>query len=185
MNLLFLFFIFITGFLTKSGDIIGDKKKDGKRQKFFSYVLGFLYGIFIAYIIYLLPILSPLAFGVIIAILITKKIDNSTHVIALASFILFLIYFGFPQTNFSLILIFLMAALIDEIGNDLVDKGKLKFKNMKTFLNIFFSYRCTLEITSFFISMFLNEWAFFFSLLSFDLGYLSTERVLKKFINIK
>ncbi|MEM2954926.1 MAG: hypothetical protein QW625_03200, partial [Candidatus Nanoarchaeia archaeon] len=74
-----------------------------------------------------------------------------------------------------------IAALVDEIGNDLVDEGKLKGWRL---LKIIFSYRGFLEIVTFLVSLLLSEWIFFLSLLAFDLGYLSTKKILKK-CNIK
>jgi hypothetical protein len=174
MELIVIFYVFLTGMLTKFADIIAD---DGLEIKWvFSYATGIVYGILIAYIISTHPLLAPMAMAAVLAVLLTKKIDMRPHNIGIASMFFFLALWGFPSINISMMAAFLIAGVIDELGNDRADQGKLKGSAKKIF-----EHRLIFDITAFFVSYLTGEWIIFFSSLSFEAGYETTEMIGKKF----
>jgi len=175
---MFTFFIlFISGFLIKIGDSIED---DGlKIRKEFAYIIGFLSGFLLAYIISSYHVLATLGISVVIAILLAKKIDCRTHSIVVASLFFFLAFFGFPKIDIFLTAFFVIVAILDEILNDL-----LKIKNIKRPLRIFFKYRLLLETSAFFVSVLIGEWLFFAGILTFDIGYWLATKFSEKFTRV-
>jgi hypothetical protein len=174
MDFLILLPVFLTGVLTKLADLIAD---DGlEMRRVFSYAIGVVYGILIAYILATHPLLAPIGLAAVLAVLLTKKIDMKPHNIGIASMFLFLGIWGFPKIDVVMISIFLASGLIDEIGNDKVDEGKMRGIPRKVF-----EYRLVFEITAFLVSLFTGEWIIFLGMLSFDVGYLLTKRSGQRF----
>jgi hypothetical protein len=167
-------YVFLTGVLTKLADLIAD---DGiEMRRIFSYSIGVIYGVLIAYILVVHPLLAPMALAAVLAVLMTKKIDQKPHNIGIAALFLFLGIWGLPKIDISLIAVFLTAGLIDEIGNDMADGGKIKGLVKKIF-----DYRLVFEMVAFAVSFLTGEWIIFFSMLSFDVGYLLTKRIGRRF----
>jgi hypothetical protein len=170
MDFLILIPVFIAGVLTKFADLIADEGLEIRRA--FSYLTGIVYGVMIAYIIATHPLLAPLGLAAVLAVLLTKKIDQRPHNIGIAAMFLFLGIWGFPKIDIVMISVFLAAGLVDEIGNDRADQGK-----MKGLLKKVFEYRLVFELTAFMVSLLTGEWIIFLGMLSFDVGYLLTKRV--------
>jgi len=170
MDFIILLLVFFTGVLTKFADLIADDGLEIRRV--FSYTIGVVYGVLIAYIIATHPMLAPMGLAAVLAVLLTKKIDRKPHNIGIASLFLFLGIWGFPKIDVILIGIFLAAGLVDEIGNDRADQGRVK-----GILKKVFEYRLIFELTAFMVSLLTGEWIIFLGMLSFDVGYLLTKRV--------
>ncbi len=178
MDLIILPVVFIIGILTKLADLIAD---DGIEIRWiFSYAIGVVYGILIAYILTTHPVLAPIGLAAVLAVLLTKKIDRKPHNIGIASTFLFLAVWGLPRIDILMTAVFLTAGLIDEIGNDRADSGRIKGSLKKLF-----DYRLVFELTAFSVSLVTGEWIIFLGILSFDIGYLLTKRIGKKFVKLK
>lgn len=177
MDLIFIFVFFI-GILTKLADLIAD---DGiEMRRIFSYSIGIIYGILIAYVLVTHPLLAPMALAAVLAVLMTKKIDRKPHNLGIASMFLFLGIWGLPKIDIFLAAVFLAAGIIDEIGNDMYDRGKIKGALRKIF-----EYRLVFELAAFSVSFATGEWMMFFGMLSFDIGYLLTKKIGMKFVKLK
>jgi hypothetical protein len=174
MDFIILIPVFVTGVLTKLADLIADDNLE--IRKAFSYLIGIVYGVAIAYIISTHPLLAPIGLAAVLAVLLTKKIDRKPHNIGIASMFLFLGIWGFPKIDIVMISIFLASGLIDEIGNDRVDEGR-----MRGIPRRIFEYRLVFEITAFLVSLLTGEWVIFLGMLSFDAGYLLTKRTGQRF----
>ncbi len=164
---------FLIGFFTKFTDLMVD---DGlKIANHLELFTGFIYGALISIIIAIYPLLAPLAIAIVISLIFTRKIDHPAHYTGIGTMILFSSIFGISPVNITYLVIFLVAGSIDEIANDLADKGKIKGR-----LNTFFSFRLTLEVTTFLVSLITNVWIMFFGLLSFDVSYNVTSKLGEK-----
>jgi hypothetical protein len=168
--------ILIIGILTKFADLMADENL--RVNKFWGYVFGLAYGILIAFVVITSPILATIGFAVVIATIVTKKIDHPFHYTGIATLLFLLSAFGFPKVDFILLILFLLAGMVDEIGNNLADKGKFK-----GFLSFFFKQHLTLEVVVFGVSAYTGFWILFFGILSFDIGYNLTEKLGSRFIS--
>ena len=159
---------FALGVLTKSADIGGKSR--------FSYLAGGVYGVLAAYILSNYPVLAPLGLSIVLAVLLTGKIDTRAHAFGIAFMLLFLGVWGFRGVDLILLVIFLLAGVADEIMNDLADSRRIKGK----FARIF-GKRVILEITAFFVSFLTNEWLMFLGMISYDTGYVIAGAVSGRF----
>ena len=170
----------LTGISTKLVDLIED---DGLRLfKFDKYIFAVIYGILLGYIISNYNLIAPLWIGAIFASILAKKIDTKAHVIGLISSLIFVAFFGLGKISILFLIIFLIAAFLDEILSDLAD-GKslfktqfLKFKVNKNIKKIF-ELRPLLEISALAVSFIIGDFSVFLAILLFDLGYNLTTRL--------
>ena len=165
--------IFSVGILAKLTDLIVDEGLDLKR---FGYFLGIVYGILIGYVLISNPILASLGLAITISVIVTRKIDHLQHALGIASMLVILGIFGMPSLDPILLVIFLIGGIVDEIMSDLADRNKLK-----GFLKTFFSYRLTLELLTFLVSLITGLWILFMGMILFDAGYILTERIGRRF----
>lgn len=166
--------MFATGFLTKFVDAIVD---DGlKVRKAFAYAAGIIYGVLIAYMITAYPLVAPLCIAIVLAVLITKKIDRRPHNIGIAVMFLSLALLGFPKVDPLLLAIFLISGALDEIGNDLPDKGRFKGTPRRIL-----RFRIITEMAALLVSLVTGYWIIFLAILSFDIGYLITKKMVERF----
>jgi hypothetical protein len=170
MDFIILIYVFAIGVLTKFADLIADDGIEVRRV--FSYAIGAVYGILIAYILVTHPFLAPMSLAAVLAVLMTKKIDRRPHNIGIAAMFLFLAIWGLPRIDIFLAAIFLAAGVADEIGNDMADSGKIKGHMKKIF-----EYRLVFEATAFCVSLATGEWIMFLGMLSFDTGYIMTNKI--------
>ncbi len=169
--------VFITGVLNRIADMIAD---DGLMlDKHAGYAIGILYGFLIACIITQFPVLAELGLAVILSVLITGKIDHPAHYLGIASFLFFLAVFGFGPLNIALLLVFVLGAALDEAGNQLSDKGKLKGMH-----GAFFRFRLTMEALTLAVSAYTGNIFYFLAMLAYDAGftYVFPRRVRRKLI---
>ncbi|MCK5023474.1 MAG: hypothetical protein KAS04_04850 [Candidatus Aenigmarchaeota archaeon] len=170
--------IFIIGFLTKFADLISD---DGlKVIKPLDYITGILYGVLIAYVIYAYPLYTQLALAVTVAVIVMGKIDSMPHNLGIAALIVSIAYFGIPAIDITLLALFLLAGISDEIANDIADKKKKKGLREKIF-----EKRLILEVTVFAVSFITGQWMLFIGMLTFDIGYHGTTKIGEKLIKAR
>ena len=82
-----LLWMFAIGVLTRIVDMAVD---DGmKLPEYLAYAGGVAYGILIAYVVANYPLLSPLCLGVVIAVMLTGKIDRKPHIAGIGAMVLF------------------------------------------------------------------------------------------------
>lgn len=171
MDLLILIIVFFIGILTKITDLIVDH--NFKLIKNIEYFFGFIYGILVAYIVTETnTLVASLWFGLVIGVIITKKIDHLAHIIGLVSFLFYLGLVGLPRLNIIYVFVFTFFTALDEILEEKI-KHKEKIINLlKKFLG--------LEIVSLIVSFISGVWMVFLSILFFDIGYMLTTKILKR-----
>ena len=149
----------ITGMLVELTDLVDEHNL--KLFKFSNYLFGLSYGILITITIILFPIIAPLWLGAVIANTIYGRVDSKGHYAAFLILIVALIIFWNFKINIWLLVIFIIAAIIDEIFDDFQDK-KRKFRlPIRPFLNI----------TALIVSIVLGNFIILFAILAFDIGY--------------
>ncbi len=163
--ILTLLFVFLAGMSTRLSDMVADGEL--RARKFYGYALGISYGTLTALVVALNPILGDVAIAVILSVLLTGKIDNRIHYLGIGAFAAFIALSGInPIGNVPILLAFIAAGVIDEIGNDYSDRRK---KN--DVIGIFFQKRMVMELTSFLVTLVTGEIVFFISLIIFEIGY--------------
>jgi len=165
---------FLIGIFTKLTDTVVD---DGlKIVKNIEYLFAAIYGSLIAYLLISYPVVRPLL-GAVIGLILTLKIDHKSHMLAIAIVIISLFFIDWLKVNYILLILFLIASVADEMLNDYFDR-----KKKKNLLTKILGYRLLLEITAFSASLILNQWVYFFAILSFDIGYILTTKITNKII---
>ncbi|MFW9802782.1 MAG: hypothetical protein ACFFFC_09035 [Candidatus Thorarchaeota archaeon] len=109
--------------------------------------------------------------AIVLGVLLSGKVNKPQFLVGFIMIGALLLLGGIPVisngfTLFALLLILLLAAIVDERGNDWADSGK------KQWISYFFYYRFTLKVAVVFLSII---WPSFFAaavgLWFFDLGY--------------
>jgi hypothetical protein len=156
---------FLTGILSRIADMVADEGL--KMNRFISLSLGIIYGFLIAFIIGRYPILSEMGLAIFLSVLLSGKIDHPVHYAGLVSFFMSTFFiFGFSYMNFLFFVVFMIGGAVDELGNALADRKKLK-----GIIGTFFSFRLTMEVLTLGLSVYTGEWIFFLAMLSFDSGF--------------
>ena len=159
--------IFLASFLVKAVDFIVDEKI---KVKYLDIILGVIYGFLIALVASGAQIFASLIFAVIIAVALTKKIDSISHMTWLMIFIVFIFILGMPKLDINMLIVFLVAAVADEITSDLSDNKKIKGIKAKIF-----KFRPFMDITAFTVSAITSQWILFLGTLSSEAGYKISE----------
>lgn len=182
--ILLLIISLLTGISTKLVDLIED---DGLRLfKLDKYIFAIAYGMLIGYIISNYNLIAPLWIGAIFASILAKKIDTKAHIIGLLSSLIFVVFFGLGEINILFLIIFLIAAFLDEILSDFAD-GRPILKNqflkkpdkikINKHLKKIFELRPLLEISALAVSFIIGDFSVFLAIFLFDLGYNLTTRL--------
>ena len=117
--------------------------------------------------------------------ILAKKIDTKAHVIGLISTLGFVTIFGLGRINILFLIIFLIAAFLDEILSALSEKSiksksilkKIIFKLIKNKIKInknirkILELRPLLEISALIISFIIRDFSLLLAILFFDIGY--------------
>ena len=125
---LLLIISFLTGISTKLVDLIEDNGL--KLFKLDKYIFAVIYGLLIGYVISNYNLVASLWIGTLFALILSKKIDTKAHVIGVLSAFVFVAFFGFGNINIIFLIIFLIAAFLDEVLSDFTDKQSIKNKSM-------------------------------------------------------
>lgn len=151
-----------------------------------SKLLAPFIGILMAYLIMIDNWNALILLSIVIAVAITRKIDNIAFTLGILSLIGTLLLFGnFLKINWSIFAVLLLSGIIDEIGNDLSDKNKLK-----GMFNHFFAYRFMMKVAVFILFIInILPLIYLIAFWVFDLAYTFVEvysfKILKKKINIQ
>ena len=159
-----LLMIFSAGILTRIADMIAD---DGLALgKISGYIIGALYGLIAGYVMVTEPAISELVIAVMLAVIITGKIDHPVHYTAVTSMIMTLVFFGLAPVNIILLCTFLLVGVFDEVMNGLSDR-----KMVKGIAGRFFGYRLSMEAAAFAVSVFTGQWIILFAIIAYDAGF--------------
>lgn len=170
---LVVFLFFILGAGIKFIDQTFDKKNSNDQK--LALAISIVCGLIIGTLISIDYFSSILLIGIIVGVILANKIDNIAFFIGLVFVVLISVLLNFYSNlhlNFVLIAVIAFASLIDEIGNDLADKGKLS-----GVINWFFVNRFVLKVTVL-VMFFLNLLPFVYLLafLAFDVAYYLMEK---------
>lgn len=154
---------------------------DAFDEKTFSKMLAFiitpLLSILGVYTMLIDPASATILLAVLCGVFLKGKIDNIAFI---AGFIIVLALMIIGQVEFMIFpLIFLgAAAVLDEIGNDLIDAKRDKLKNnlLNKFVIYFFGQRWIMKVSILFL-VFLSilPYYLFFAMILFDYAYLSVD----------
>lgn len=86
--------------------------------------------------------------AILIGNLIAFKVDGMHHILCLILFIIICLGFGIPNISVVILLICIVAALIDEIGHEIIPQ-----LTDDKYLNLFFEYRFVMKIIVFVLAI--------------------------------
>ena len=164
--------LLLAGFLVK----LSDELIDTIRRPRLAYLPGLAYGAIAAWAVLETPVLAPLAVGIVLAVILTKKIDHGAHAVAVIAFAVPLLA-RLGKMDWLLLAVFSLAAAADELGNPLADRGKIRGIAYK-----FFRYRMSLEAAAVAVSAATGSWEFVAAIALFDAGYIIAEKISGKAI---
>jgi hypothetical protein len=170
-----MYFFFIAFMVLGAGlKYIDDAFDEKVFNKKIAYVIAPLLGILWAYTMIIDAVAATILLAILLGVLLKGKIDNIAHIIGLVVIIGITVVVGVHFLLFPLIIL-AVAALLDEVGNDLVDKSSLLAggKWWQRILIGFFDQRwvAKVAILGFVVSSVL-PWFFFIAMLLFDGAYL-------------
>lgn len=142
----------VSGFLMK----LSDDEYDEKSNKLIAVIIGIVCGITIAFLASNNIDASYIFIGILIGTALSFKIDGIHHIATLLVFLLLYLIWGIFNPNGSILadlslitlLICIISAFIDEIGND----NKWIYSKSK-FLKFFFDYRFTMKLAILFLAI--------------------------------
>lgn len=168
-----LFLSFATGLITKTLDLAEDHGL--KINKSVKAVLSVLNGLIIAYIISVVNVLPGFWFGIVLGLILSRKIDAESHQISFAFLLIGLVFFGFPVMNPVIVILTSLICIAEEWVNDeFVDKNRVKGLFKK-----FLSARPLLEAASVILAFYYSNITIFLLLFTFDAGYLLSHKLFK------
>ena len=168
---------FFSGFFMK----LSDDEYDEKSNKAIAIVLGIVCGLFTAYACSIDLDAAYIFIAILIGNILAFKVDGIHHIATMASFIIAFLFLGlqsFTYLSIITIIICMIGAIIDEIGND-NDKIYSKSK----FLEYFFDYRFALKVVILLLVLIglLNIWSFIY-FLCFEIAYEIARVFFEKYI---
>ncbi|MDL2271363.1 hypothetical protein LJC03_06125, partial [Methanobrevibacter sp. OttesenSCG-928-I08] len=137
-------FYSLSGFFMK----YSDDEYDENSNKLKAVILGIICGLVTGFVSTINQDAACIFIAVLLANLIALKVDGIHHLATLITFVGILVLLGFPVISFFTLVICIIGAFIDEIGNDndkLYSKGK--------FFKYFFEYRFTLKVVIFILAI--------------------------------
>lgn len=174
-TLFFVVSFFLMGVLVKFIDDAFDEKTYSRKL---ALILAPITAIFWAFVMAFHPAAALLLTAITLGVLIKGKIDNIAFVMAVLC--IYVVYFFIGDWKFILdqfylvpLILITIAGVIDEIGNDFVDKNNLYKKGvLGKLVHWFFEYRFVMKIVVF-IFAFIGTYPmfFFFAFFLWDIGY--------------
>ncbi|MDR1819032.1 MAG: hypothetical protein LBR15_02135 [Methanobrevibacter sp.] len=134
----------LSGFLMK----LSDDEYDENNDKIISSLLGIFAGLICGFLASHDTNATYIFLGILIAALLSLKIDGIHHVVTLITFTTTYLFFGLINLNIFILAICVVSAFIDEIGND-----KEYIYKRSRFFKVFFDYRFTMKIAIFSLSV--------------------------------
>ena len=185
MIYLFLLYFGILGAGIKYIDAAYDEKTFNKK---IAVIIAPLLGLLWAYTMLINPVAATILLAVVVGVLFKGKIDNIAHFSGLAVIIAIIFIAGVKLLVIPLVFLSI-AALLDEFGNDFIDKKKNSVnmnKNSHKFVVSFFDQRWVLKVAILIIGLAgVIPLLFFLAMVSFDYAYLGVRWYSKTRQNIK
>ncbi len=165
---------FTSGALMKLTDDISEGVLNVNR--IIGVILGIAYGAVLALTIRMYTMIIPIYLAILISVIATGKIDSYEHGIATALIVinLILMEIRIKRTMLIPLIMFMISGVVDEVGNDLSDKGKIK-----GMLSLIFRYRLVLETTALLYSIISKDYTQWLFLIGLDLGYIISSFIVK------
>lgn len=157
---------FFSGFFMK----LSDDEYDEKSNKAIAILLGIVCGLFTAYACSIDLDAACIFIAILVGNILAFKVDGIHHIATMASFIIAFLFLGlqsFTYLSIITIIICMIGAIIDEIGND-----NEKIYSKSKFLEYFFDYRFALKVVILLLVLIglLNIWSFIY-FLCFEIAY--------------
>lgn len=157
---------FFSGFFMK----LSDDEYDEKSNKAIAILLGIVCGLFTAYACSIDLDAACIFIAILIGNILAFKVDGIHHIATMTSFIIAFLFLGlqsFTYLSIITIIICMIGAIIDEIGND-----NEKIYSKSKFLEYFFDYRFALKVVILLLVLIglLNIWSFIY-FLCFEIAY--------------
>jgi len=115
------FFLLIYPILGAGLKYVDDAFDEQTFSKKFAYVVAPIIGVLGAYAILINPISATILLAVVIGVLLKGKIDNRAHLFAFVTFFITFILLGIMQVIILPLIFLSAAAILDEVGNDVID----------------------------------------------------------------
>ena len=168
---------FFSGFFMK----LSDDEYDEKSNNTMAIFLGIICGLFTALACSIDLDAACIFIAILIGNILALKVDGIHHIATMASFLIAFIIFGLPSftfLSFITIIICMIGAIIDEIGND-----NEKIYEKSKFLEYFFDYRFALKVVILLLVLIglLNIWSFIY-FLCFEIAYEIARVLFEKYI---
>lgn len=143
-------------------------------SKTFALILAPLLGILWAFVMISDSIAATILLAVILGVFLKGKIDNIAHGAGLAVIVIIVLLAGIQLLYLPLLLL-IAAAVLDEVGNDVVDynRDSLNGHFSHHALIVFFDQRWLTKLTILYVVMLgVFPWYYFLAMLLFDGAYL-------------
>ena len=168
---------FFSGFFMK----LSDDEYDEKSNKAMAIILGIFCGLFTAYACSIDLDATCIFIAILVGNILALKVDGIHHIATMASFIIAFLFLGlqsFTYLSIITIIICMIGAIIDEIGND-----NEKIYSKSKFLEYFFDYRFALKVVILLLVLIglLNIWSFIY-FLCFEIAYEIARVFFEKYI---
>ena len=149
---------------------LSDDEYDEKSNKSIAILLGIVCGLFTAYACSIDLDAACIFIAILVGNILALKVDGIHHIATMVSFLIAFLFLGLQSFTFLsiiTIIICMIGAIIDEIGND-----NEKIYSKSKFLEYFFDYRFTLKVVILLLVLIglLNIWSFIY-FLCFEIAY--------------
>ena len=160
---------------------LSDDEYDEKSNKIIAVVLGIVCGLFTAYACSIDLDAACIFIAILIGNILALKVDGIHHIATMASFLIAFILLGFQSftlVSIIAIIICMIGAIIDELGND-----NEKIYQKSKFLEYFFDYRFALKVVILLLVLIglLDFWSFIY-FLCFEIAYEIARIIFEKYI---
>jgi hypothetical protein len=171
------FFLLIFPILGAGIKYIDDAFDEKTFNKKIALVLAPILGVLWAYTMIISAVAASILLAILCAVLLKGKIDNLAHLAGLAIIFVIIIIAG-VELMIPVLIFLTLAAILDEVGNDFIDKRRDYFSRGGLWHKIvmtFFDQRWVLKIAILGISLLgIIPLYFFLAMLLFDEAYLMT-----------
>ena len=154
---------------------IDDAFDEKSFNKKIAYIIAPILGVLWAYTMLISPVSATILLAVLCGVFFKGKIDNYAHLAGLLVILPIVLVAGLQLLIVPLIIL-AVAAVLDEVGNDLIDKHRDRFDMRKfshVFTTCFFDQRWVLKVAILFIAILgIIPIYFFIAMVLFDYSYL-------------
>jgi hypothetical protein len=175
-NVLLVIAYSLLGASIKYIDAAFDEKLFSRKK---ALLLAPLVGILWAYLMYFSAASATILLSIVVAVLITGKVDNVAHLAGLATIVAVILISGYFEFIWSALIVITFTGVLDELGNDYVDKKNLLFRGglQQKFIHYFFKYRSGMKLSVLLFAIIgFYSFIYFIAFLAFDVAYLLVDR---------